>query len=41
MNVSFEKGDRGGLPPTYIETNVKLEQSALKMFARKIFRMNH
>ena len=39
MNVSFEKGDGGGLLPTYIEANAKLEQRKRKMFLMKIFMM--
>lgn len=32
MNLSVEKGDGGGLLPTYIEANAKLEQRKRKMF---------
>lgn len=39
MNVSLEKGDGGGLSPTYIEANAKLEQRKRKMFLMKIFMM--
>lgn len=40
MNVSLGKGDGGGLPPTCIEANMKLEQRDLKMFLMKIFMMH-
>lgn len=39
MNVSLEKGDGGGLSPTYIEANAKLEQRNQQIFFMKIFMM--